>query len=124
MEQDVEQVGPVLVALVVVQVELDEAQVAQGLDEPDVALDAPDAEQVEPELDVPGEVPDVVLDALDEAQDEVLGSLAMDEVSDALALEQDALESPDEVPEQECFHDEMEYGVGEMELQLQEHVLG
>lgn len=94
-----EQVEPVLVALVVVQVELDEVQVAQGLDEPDVALDAPDVEQVEPELDVPGEVPDVVLDALDEALDAVLGSLAMDEVSDALALEQDALESPGEVPE-------------------------
>ena len=103
MEQDVEQVGPVLEALVVVLAELDEVQVAQGLDEPDVALGAPDAEQVEPELGVLGEVPDVVLDvvldALDEAQDEVLGSLAMDEVSDALALEQDALESLDEVPE-------------------------
>lgn len=104
MEQDVEQVEPVLVALVVVLVELDEVQVAQGLDEPDVALDAPDAEQVEPELGVLGEVPDVVLDALDEAQDEVLGSLATDEVSvpalgqDALALEQE-LESPDEVLE-------------------------
>lgn len=99
MEQDVEQAEPVLVALVVVLVELDEVLVAQGLDEPDVALDAPDVEQVEPELDVPGEVPDVVLDALDEAQGEVLGSLAMDEVSDALALEQDALVLPDEVPE-------------------------
>lgn len=99
MEQDVEQVGPVLEALVVVLVELDEVLVAQGLDEPDVALDAPDAEQVELELGVLDEVPDVVLDALDEAQDEVLGSLAMDEVSDALALEQDALESQGEVPE-------------------------
>lgn len=124
MEQDVEQVEPVLVALVEELVELDEVQVAQGLDEPDVALDAPDVEQVEPELDVPGEVPDVVLDALDEALDAVLGSLAMDEVSDALALEQDALESPGEVPESDWFHDEMEYGVGEMELQLREHVLG
>ena len=40
-----EQVEPVLEALVVALVELDEVQVAQGLDEPDVALDAPDAEQ-------------------------------------------------------------------------------
>ena len=100
-----------------VLVELDEVQVAQGLDEPDVALDALGAELVEPELDVPGEVPDVVLDALDEAQGEVLGSLALDEVSDALAL-------PGEVPEPDWFHDEMGCGVGETELQLQEHVLG
>lgn len=99
MEQDVEQVGPVLVALVVVLVEPDAVQAALGLDEPGVALDAPDAEQVEPALDVPGEVPDVVLDALDEALDAELDPLAEDVVQGALALEQDALALPDEVPE-------------------------
>lgn len=121
---------PVLEALVVVLVELDEVQVALVSDALDVALDALGAELVEPGLDALGEVPDAVLDALDEAQDVVLGSLEPDVVQDEQVLDeaqdevQDALESPDEVPEPDWFHDEMEYGVGETEPQLQEYVLG
>lgn len=127
MEQDVEQVALVLVALGAVLVELalgvpDEVLVAPELDAPDEVLDALGVVQVAQDVDALEQ--GVVLDALDAVLDEqALGEL------DAV-LDEQALGSPDEVLdaleldvglEQECFHDEPAYGVAEMELQLQEH---